>query len=363
MGEAALRFLIGLGERIQAADILVFRWINLGWAHPTLDTAMGLTTQLGLGWVQLALLALLYTFGGPTGRRTALLCMLAFAVSGLIAQILKEGCERVRPGLVVADYRFLGEQVLYGSFPSGHTTTSLRPCPGGGGCLPAVGGVALPGGRPRGAFPRLRGRALPYRRAGRHRDRPLHRPGQPERSSGQAGAKAQRVAPKNYPAPRNKPAEGRPVSDAPRQPGCPAPTWALPTGAKVPGGGACYSLGIAPCLPAVPGCCGRLVGPGAGRFPLEGVFRGVRRRRRCPGRWRPGARTARIAVGRWGVLAAGGWGAVSAPALFDDPLALANLRSRIRARPGRWRRDVRRRVGGVARLIAWTHRLRAARRQ
>ncbi len=59
MGEAALRFLIGLGERIQAADILVFRWINLGWAHPTLDTAMGLTTQLGLGWVQLALLALL----------------------------------------------------------------------------------------------------------------------------------------------------------------------------------------------------------------------------------------------------------------------------------------------------------------
>jgi len=125
MGEAALRFLIGLGERIQAADILVFRWINLGWAHPTLDTAMGLTTQLGLGWVQLALLALLYTFGGPTGRRTALLCMLAFAVSGLIAQILKEGCERVRPGLVVADYRFLGEQVLYGSFPSGHTTTSF----------------------------------------------------------------------------------------------------------------------------------------------------------------------------------------------------------------------------------------------
>lgn len=125
MGDSVAQALVQLGQHIQAADTLVFRWVNGACAHPVLDVAMVLFTELGLGVVQLALLALLYVFGGPTGRRTALLCALAFAVSGLAAQILKVGVERPRPGFLLEDCRFLSERLFHGSFPSGHTTTSF----------------------------------------------------------------------------------------------------------------------------------------------------------------------------------------------------------------------------------------------
>lgn len=125
MADVLAQALLGAGHALQAADITLFRCINGDCAHRLLDPVMALATQLGLGTVQIALLVLLHTFGGPTGRRVALICLLAFLVSGVAAQILKYSVNRFRPVLVVEDCRLVGELLRFQSFPSGHTTTSF----------------------------------------------------------------------------------------------------------------------------------------------------------------------------------------------------------------------------------------------
>ncbi|HHX41162.1 MAG TPA: phosphatase PAP2 family protein [Armatimonadetes bacterium] len=117
--------LIRAGQSLQALDIALFRSINGAWAHPALDLVMLVLTQLGLGSIQVGLLALLYLLGGPAGRHAARVCFIAFLAGGVAAQILKLGVDRVRPALVVDGCHFVGEVLRYHSFPSGHTTTSF----------------------------------------------------------------------------------------------------------------------------------------------------------------------------------------------------------------------------------------------
>lgn len=114
-----------LGSWVLRLDIAGFHLVNHAWTTPLLDWVMPLMTCLGLGHVQLVLLLGLYVLGGRAGRRTALLCVLAFAVSGIAAQILKAGFERPRPVHYVPDCRFLIGKLYWGSFPSGHTATSF----------------------------------------------------------------------------------------------------------------------------------------------------------------------------------------------------------------------------------------------
>lgn len=125
MPDALVQALLGAGHALQAADVALFRLINGDCAHPALDLLMALITQLGLGTVQLALMALFYTFGGPVGRRVTLICFLAYLVGGVAAQILKYGADRPRPALVVEECRFVCEVLRFRSFPSGHTVTSF----------------------------------------------------------------------------------------------------------------------------------------------------------------------------------------------------------------------------------------------
>lgn len=110
---------------LRTLDHALFHLINQVLIHPWLDPVMIVITQLGLGGVQIALLALLWARGGPVGRRTVLLCLLAFAISGLIAQVLKPVVARDRPLRAVEECRFLCEMLWARSFPSGHATTSF----------------------------------------------------------------------------------------------------------------------------------------------------------------------------------------------------------------------------------------------
>jgi len=125
MPQAMAQALLALARAIQSADVALFSRVNRGCASPILDPVMVLFTELGLGTVQLALLVLLCTFGGPAGRRVAGLCLFAFLVSGVAAQILKEVADRPRPTVIVPDHRLLIEMLRYNSFPSGHTATSF----------------------------------------------------------------------------------------------------------------------------------------------------------------------------------------------------------------------------------------------
>jgi len=113
------------GQALQSADVALFRLINLNQPHPVLDALMAGFTQLGLGHVQLLLIALLALRGGKTGRRVALLCVVAFVLSGIASQVIKHAVERPRPAMVVPDVRFVLETLKWKSFPSGHTATSF----------------------------------------------------------------------------------------------------------------------------------------------------------------------------------------------------------------------------------------------
>lgn len=118
-------WVLALGEWLQGLDRAAFHFVNQAGAHPLLDPVMVLLTQLGLGSVQLTLLVPLVVWGGPATRRTAILCVIAFVISGVASQILKNAIPRPRPVLVVDDCRFLIGMLRFHSFPSGHTATSF----------------------------------------------------------------------------------------------------------------------------------------------------------------------------------------------------------------------------------------------
>lgn len=96
----------------------LFRWIND--AHSTVgDLFFGIISGFGDGLVVALLCSMLMLFSlraGVTG-------LLAFAVSGLFAQLLKRLFDMPRPPAVLDHVNLLGDRLMSHSFPSGHATS------------------------------------------------------------------------------------------------------------------------------------------------------------------------------------------------------------------------------------------------
>lgn len=117
--------MLALVQWLQATNITLFHLINGHWIRPLLDPVMITATQLGRGEIQVGLLAVCFLRGNHATRRTALLCLLAYAVSGIAVQVLKNLCDTPRPAAVLDDCRCLAGILRAHSFPSGHTTTAF----------------------------------------------------------------------------------------------------------------------------------------------------------------------------------------------------------------------------------------------
>ncbi len=96
----------------------LFRLIND--AHsPLADMFFGLVTGLGDGLIVALLCSVLMLFR----LRLGMAALLAFIVSGLLAQLLKRIFDMPRPPAVLENVHVLGHSLTSHSFPSGHATS------------------------------------------------------------------------------------------------------------------------------------------------------------------------------------------------------------------------------------------------
>jgi len=118
-------------ETLAHYDRELFYAINHGFNHPLLDPVMWFITSLGLGWVQLLLLAAVS--GYLAWRRVDYSVMrvviapgvVAFLGSGTLAQVVKRMVPRLRPSNLPDALVAPDERIFHNSFPSGHTTTAF----------------------------------------------------------------------------------------------------------------------------------------------------------------------------------------------------------------------------------------------
>ena len=103
-------------------DQAVFRFIHHDLHRDWLDPFFFVISSCGLGWVQVILIALA-AFASPYARGMAPILVSTFAISGLSSSLVKSLVPRMRPSHLA--YAQPQEGFLYGSFPSGHTTTSI----------------------------------------------------------------------------------------------------------------------------------------------------------------------------------------------------------------------------------------------
>ena len=97
----------------------LFILIN-GFNHPLTDFVIGLVSGWADGLVAVVLMTMLMLFR----FRLGLASLLAFVVSGAVAQILKRTFDMPRPPVVFGDVHVLGERLSSYSFPSGHSATA-----------------------------------------------------------------------------------------------------------------------------------------------------------------------------------------------------------------------------------------------
>jgi membrane-associated phospholipid phosphatase len=96
----------------------LFRLIND--AHSSMgDAVFGLVSGLGDGLIIALLCSLLILFR----LRMGLVSLLAYIVSGLLAQLLKRIFDAPRPPAVLENVHVLGASLMSHSFPSGHATS------------------------------------------------------------------------------------------------------------------------------------------------------------------------------------------------------------------------------------------------
>jgi len=107
-------------------DIRLFDLINRRHTNRFLDWLMPRITLVGLGGVQLPLMALLWWFHreGPAGRTIAWGTVLSFLLSTALVHLIKRRVKRLRP-VAHTEVRFLVPETRHGSFPSGHTATTF----------------------------------------------------------------------------------------------------------------------------------------------------------------------------------------------------------------------------------------------
>jgi membrane-associated phospholipid phosphatase len=96
----------------------LFLLIN-GWHGAAADVVLGVVSGLGDGLVAVVLLTALMLWRFQAG----LAGMVGYAMSGLVAQILKHLFDMPRPPAVFEHVHVLGAALTSRSFPSGHATT------------------------------------------------------------------------------------------------------------------------------------------------------------------------------------------------------------------------------------------------
>lgn len=109
-----------------ARDIRLFEAINRRYTSPFLDWLLPRLTHVGLGGVQLPLVAAVWWLNrqGAPGDQLLWSALLAFLLSTGIAHLVKRRVKRLRP-VRYTDVRFLVPRTEHGSFPSGHTATTF----------------------------------------------------------------------------------------------------------------------------------------------------------------------------------------------------------------------------------------------
>ncbi|MDQ6963383.1 MAG: phosphatase PAP2 family protein [Mariprofundales bacterium] len=96
----------------------LFHLIN-GHNSATLDHLFGLTSGLGDGLVAVVIIMLVTLYRTRVGCSA----LLAFLLSGLVAQLLKRLFDMPRPPALLEGVHLLGSPLQSHSFPSGHATT------------------------------------------------------------------------------------------------------------------------------------------------------------------------------------------------------------------------------------------------
>jgi undecaprenyl-diphosphatase len=113
-------------NRWQALDASIFSFINNLHHTPDGDDLVAAISDIGRGAGWLAAAAWLAWRGGRRGRRAAIECALALAISTSVVEgPLKRVFRRRRPFDVVATDVLIGRPPRSTSFPSGHTATSF----------------------------------------------------------------------------------------------------------------------------------------------------------------------------------------------------------------------------------------------
>ncbi|MFN3689514.1 MAG: phosphatase PAP2 family protein [Fimbriimonadales bacterium] len=126
-------------ETLRQWDRELFYALNHGLSHPLLDLLMWAITSLGLGWVQMTLVLVVWGVWAWRRKETLAYCerfrqgvklifvpaLLAFVGSGLTAQVIKRAVPRLRPSNLPDALVAPDERIFYNSFPSGHTATAF----------------------------------------------------------------------------------------------------------------------------------------------------------------------------------------------------------------------------------------------
>jgi undecaprenyl-diphosphatase len=109
-----------------ALDLRLFTLINRRRTHPWLDRLLPRLTLLGLGGIQLPLVAAVAWLhrNEPGHRHLFLLALATFALATLAVHLVKRRVKRRRP-VAHTEVRFLVPVTRAGSFPSGHTATTF----------------------------------------------------------------------------------------------------------------------------------------------------------------------------------------------------------------------------------------------
>ncbi|MGI8924051.1 MAG: phosphatase PAP2 family protein [Fimbriimonadales bacterium] len=97
--------------------------VNQDWHSPTLDTFFRWITYLGLDQVVLPLVLILILVRSQ--RLAGFTCLLAYAIGGVSAQIIKRLAPRFRPGSLSETIVASDERIFLSSFPSGHTVIAF----------------------------------------------------------------------------------------------------------------------------------------------------------------------------------------------------------------------------------------------
>lgn len=119
--------IFGSVEAITNFDKKYFYAINhTSWRCSTLNSFMLAMTQIGEAWLPIIATILAYQYlNAPVESLQKILW--AFAISGLIAQIIKKAFDRERPTKLL-DAIVVGPDPSSESFPSGHTTSAFAFC-------------------------------------------------------------------------------------------------------------------------------------------------------------------------------------------------------------------------------------------